>query len=85
MVPDPNPADSDSLDLRDPAKLSAADQMCTKDGNVDSRPALYNLDRCREGDIPDPRSPPSEVRGLKQGEIANNTVTIARILLLANS
>lgn len=78
MVPDPNPADSRSVNSRDPAKLSAADQMCTVDGDVDSRPALYNHDKCGRKGIPNPRDPKSEVRpfGLKQGEIANNTVIV---------
>lgn len=76
MVPDPNPADSDSLDSRDPTKLSAADQMCSIDGNTDPRPAIYNLDRCGERAIPDPRDPLSEVRGLKQGEILANATVI---------
>lgn len=76
MVPDPNPTESDSVDDRHPSKLSAADQMCTRDRNFDTRPAAYNHDKCGKKSIPNPRDPNSEVRprGFEQGEIANNTV-----------
>lgn len=79
MVPDPDPADSDSNDDRHPSKLSAADQMCTRNASADSGPALYNHDQCgKEKPSPDPKDPKSEVRprGLEQGDsqLANNTV-----------
>lgn len=86
MVPDPNPSDSDVLDPRHPSKLAAAEQMCSIDGNVDVRPALYNHNRCGQRSIPDPSNPSSEVRpqGLKQGEtLENDTVLACSCVLFA--
>jgi hypothetical protein len=79
MVPDPNPADSDSLDDRSPSKLAAAEQMC-RIGVDNYGPAKYNYDKCGSNFVPDVRDPLIEVvkgpDALEQGdlEIANNTV-----------